>query len=767
MRTPSQERRPERRGRILTAGLAACFSIAVGALGWWGGAPVAGIDHWLLDQALLQTMPGDGQHGAERTVVVDIDEVSLAALGQWPWPRYRVAALIQRVAKAGPAAIGLDILFPEADRSSLENIRQTFKNDFGVDMQFSGVPAGLLDNDGFLGDVMARAGVVSAHYHYFDHVTRAAISGTAQPTVFGSTIEGADLLPDLPVSSGLMLNAAAIAAHSRSSGFVNNRLDRDGLLRRLPMLIRHGASVAPSLALATVMRAEGTHAARIESTARGFAIRFGDHRVPVDSHGYATLRFEGVADTHRSVAALDVLNGHVDPATFRDRIVFIGSTAVGMNDIHATAVDARFPGLKIQSVAAGNLLGGRFVETPPWAGAAAFAACLVVGAILTALFSSGFGMAVLLAGVGALGLGIGGAWLGLWLASGLFVPVGAPLALLALLATALFVVRFALERQRAARFLKHLENARQVTMESMAAVAETRDPETGAHIKRTQHYVRAIAIELRRSGHHVQTLGPDYIELLFLSAPLHDIGKVGIPDHILLKPGRLTPEEMVLMKTHAGLGRQIVASTAGHIAGDNFLVVAGEIAATHHEKWDGSGYPLGLCGETIPLAGRIMAVADIYDALISRRCYKEPFPHAVTLSMMRDLRGTTFDPVVLDAFFRIESEIIDIAGRYRDEAEGDAGAGPQGDLASAQPAQPAPIPVAGSPAQLTARVVERMTAAPARNSGHGLAAQERGVAPAATLQHEPQVLGCIPGVDMAQRQRRETEAQDVGRFGGP
>lgn len=720
--TLAAERRPLRSEQWLIAGTAAVLSLLIAGLGCLGVAPFPALEDWLLDRALIQAMPNAGSRGVQRTVVIDIDELSLAAVGQWPWPRYRVAALIDRVAAAKPAAIGLDILFPEADRTSLANIRQTFKNDFGVEMQFSGVPAGLLDNDGFLAEVMARTGVVGAHYYHFDHVTREADGRPTPAAAIGPRIEGGDLLPDLPVASGLMLNAAVIAAQTRSSGFVNNRLDRDGQLRRLPMLIRHGESVAPSLSLATVMRATGASTARIEVDAQSRWIGFGAYRVPVDARGYATLRFEGGAEALASISALDVLNGRFDPADLRGRIVFIGSTAVGGNDIHATAVDARFPGLKIQSVAAENLLGGRFVEQPRWAGAVAVAACLLVGAVVAAGFIFGLGVAGLSAGTAGLALALVWSGYGLFATTGMWLPLGTPLVLLPCLVAVCFAIRSTTERRRAARFLKHLENARQVTMESMAAVAETRDPETGAHIKRTQHYVRAVALELRRSGHHPQTLSTDYIELLFLSAPLHDIGKVGIPDHILLKPGKLTDDEMVLMKTHAGLGGRIVSSTAGHIAGDNFLVVAGEIASTHHEKWDGSGYPLGLRGEAIPLAGRIMAVADVYDALISRRCYKEPFPHLVALPMMRAMRGTTFDPMVLDAFMRIEPEILAIAARYRDESE-------------------------SSPRR--------------EDSGHRVAVQESGLAPLAAVDHLAQVFGSVPRVDMAKRQRREAETQDV------
>jgi adenylate cyclase len=125
------------------------------------------------------------------------------------------------------------------------------------------------------------------------------------------------------------------------------------------------------------------------------------------------------------------------------------------------------------------------------------------------------------------------------------------------------------------------------------------------------------------------------------------------------------------MKQHAEFGRKIILSTAERIEGDNFLTIAGDIAASHHEKWDGTGYPAQLSGENIPLSGRIMAVADIYDAMISRRCYKDPFPHARAKELMRQMRGTTFDPLVLDAFFDIEAEVLQIAARFRDEGEGE------------------------------------------------------------------------------------------------
>ena len=643
---------------------AAVVALGIGLLEFNGAPALQRVDNVFLDSfvshATVDTPRSD-------TIVIDIDEVSLSAVGQWPWPRYRVASMIQRVAATGPAAIGLDILFPESDRTSLANIQQTFKRDFGVDMAFSGVPGGLLDNDGFLGHVLAETDVVGATYYYFDHLNRAE-QPPSDPTR-ALAIEGGDTLTALPEATGVMANAPAIASRTRISGFVNKQVDPDGLLRRLPMLIRHDGSLHPSLALATVMRAVGAASARVETGFDGPSIRFGSHRVPIDAGGFVTLRFASRAGGYDSISALDVLNGNFSERSFRGKTVFIGSSAVGSNDLHVTAVDPRFPGLKIHAVAAGDLLHDGFIVRPAWAPAAAFVACLGVAAAVSWLFASTSGLAALLGSGAAIALLLFGASVAAFAGADRFVSPGAPLLVLGMLFVLGIATRFAIERRRAQLWLKQLENARQVTMESMAAVAETRDPETGAHIKRTQNYVRAIARELQRHRYHPELLSDQYIELLFLSAPLHDIGKVGVPDHILLKPGRLTPDEMELMKQHAGFGQKIVFSTAERIEGDNFLVIAGEIAATHHEKWDGSGYPLGLAGEAIPLAGRIMAVADIYDALISRRCYKEPFPHQVATAMMREMHGTAFDPTVLDAFFRIESEIKSIAARFQDEQE--------------------------------------------------------------------------------------------------
>ncbi|MCP9816415.1 two-component system response regulator [Synechococcus sp. GreenBA-s] len=206
-----------------------------------------------------------------------------------------------------------------------------------------------------------------------------------------------------------------------------------------------------------------------------------------------------------------------------------------------------------------------------------------------------------------------------------------------------------------------------VTIQAMAGLAETRDTDTGNHIRRTQHYVKALAQKLRDHPRFRDALDDHTIDLLFRSAPLHDIGKVGIPDRILLKPGRLTPEEFDIMKTHTTLGRDAIATAERQLGLEvGFLKYAKEIAYGHQEKWDGSGYPEGRAGDAIPLSARLMALADVYDALISRRVYKEPMDHAQALDIIRQGRGSHFDPDIVDAFLAIQEQLLAIAHRFSD-----------------------------------------------------------------------------------------------------
>jgi putative two-component system response regulator len=224
-----------------------------------------------------------------------------------------------------------------------------------------------------------------------------------------------------------------------------------------------------------------------------------------------------------------------------------------------------------------------------------------------------------------------------------------------------------LEEEVARRMAENLD-IQEAAIHALGTLAEMRDNETGNHLRRTQAYVETLARALTDHPRFRHALEPGVIRSLALSAKLHDIGKVGIPDHILCKPGKLTAEEWVVMRTHPRLGGEAIAAAERDARRPiDFLRFAKEIATGHHEKWDGSGYPDGLKGDEIPISARLMAVADVYDALRTTRRYKPPFSPEDSRRILVDGRGTHFDPDVVDAFLACEDQFLAIAERWRDE----------------------------------------------------------------------------------------------------
>lgn len=228
--------------------------------------------------------------------------------------------------------------------------------------------------------------------------------------------------------------------------------------------------------------------------------------------------------------------------------------------------------------------------------------------------------------------------------------------------------RIALEHLVSER-TQEIERAKDAVVYSMGALAEARDKETGNHIIRTREYVRVLGNALSRRARYSEVMTERAINLISRAAPLHDIGKVGVPDSVLQKQGVLNVDERRQMDQHVVYGRDAIISAENHIGATSFISVAKEIAYSHHEKWDGSGYPLGLAGEAIPLSARMMALADVYDALVSRRYYKPAMPHDEAKARIIEERGTHFDPELVDAFMECCDEFHEIAERYGDEAD--------------------------------------------------------------------------------------------------
>lgn len=661
MKIAFQRENSSKKASLLVAGLV-IFLSAVFAFGLYLKNPFfTGMEFFFYDQ-FMKSSASKGTSGP--ITIIDIDEKTLSAVGQWPWPRYRLAQLVGTLAEMKPKAIALDIILPEPDRTSLINIQKQFERDFKLNLGFTGVPSSLRDNDGYVSHVFKQAKAVGARYFYFDHFNQKK-SHPHNPFQITDTTG----LLDLHRATGVMCNTPEVEKGLEFTGFINNQHDGDGLLRQTPLLIEFQGTIFANLALSALMKAQGIQGAQVFRNVYGFYLKVGNYKIPVTQKGGILLRFEGPSGKYEFVSAVDILNHNVQPADFKGKIVFIGSSAVGLNDVHHTLFDSQFPGVEAHTVIVDNIYNNEHIIRPLWSDQVIFAVTVLTGLIMIFLFltlpaPAPFFVASL-------------AWICLilflsyffYLKLSIFVSPGSPVLLAVVLFVCLAYARFALARRASFLWYERLAGSQQLTMEAMVNIVETRDPETGQHVQRTQYYARALAQALKKKGQYSNILTDPFIKDLFLSAPLHDIGKVGVPDSILLKPGKLTDEEFAIMKTHSIHGERTLQKVAKKIQGDNYLVMGAEIAGSHHERWDGNGYPRGLSLEEIPLSGRIMAISDVYDALISRRCYKPPFSHEKSMAIIVEGKGSFFDPVVVDAFVTIEHEIKAIAARYTDSLE--------------------------------------------------------------------------------------------------
>ena len=218
--------------------------------------------------------------------------------------------------------------------------------------------------------------------------------------------------------------------------------------------------------------------------------------------------------------------------------------------------------------------------------------------------------------------------------------------------------------------ITEMQHSQQIALFAMAMLAELRESDSASHILRVQHYVQVLAHKLSSQDAFRDVLTPEYIDTLFNSVPLYDMGTVGVPDRILLKPSRLTASELSIMRAHPSIGHDALLRSEkarGHAS--PLLTIAKELVASHHEKWDGGGYPQGLAGAQIPVSARILAICDVYDALISNKVYKDGVPHDKAVQVIFGERGAHFDPDMVDAFIEMQDEFAAIAERYADTEE--------------------------------------------------------------------------------------------------
>jgi adenylate cyclase len=382
------------------------------------------------------------------------------------------------------------------------------------------------------------------------------------------------------------------------------------------------------------------------------------HAIPLDAHGRLLVRFRGPGRSFPYFGASDVLQGRLPAGSLSDQIVFVGGTAVGLSDHVATPLDSSYPGLEVHATVAESLLGRNVVGLPVYARIYELVTAVAAGQAVGALTIAG---GMLWAGLGTL-IGCFLIWelsLRALETRHLFLSPVFPTLSAMISLTVLTVAKVVHETRRAENEKRRRQQAHLFIVQSLTSLTETRDVDTGRHARRTQEYTRIVASLLARSPRFRGRLTRERIELMAILAPLHDIGKVGIPDAVLSKPGPLTPEEHAQMQTHPHLGYNAIlnAEALSLIDDEEIIDLAKEMVFTHHEWWNGQGYPRGLAGEEIPIGGRILAVVDVYDALVAARPYRVPMQHEEAVAIIRAQRGTHFDPDVVDAFMAVERDI--------------------------------------------------------------------------------------------------------------
>ncbi len=600
----------------------------------------------------LLTRSAGGGTASNRVVLVAIDDGTLEKYGRWPWSRDRLSALLQNLQRSRPDTIVLDMMFPEPD--------------LAVPAFTPGptTPRAATNDDLLASTLRAGKSVIGFHLRFSGNPTEGApcrLTPLRLTTVDTESTRG----PALFTASGVSCSVETLSRASANEGFLNAAPDRDGVLRRVPLVAEYGGSVYPSLALAAYLASRGIDSAQLWTNAAGAsALRIGGLQVPVDARSNLLLRFRKPVGQFPRVSAADVMAGTPLPA-LRDKIVVVGMTAVGLQDVVATPLTWQLPGVEAQATVIDNLVADDAYRLPRGALAAELALLFVMGVVSGWLISR-IGVVWAPLAVGALLLAT---WAGcavvLATVGVVISPFPATLVLLGNLAL-LSTWRITTEKRREER---QLHTTRQFILQVLTALTRIRDLETGAHIMRVQRYAKLLCERMAADPKYHRELTPKTIQLIYDLIPLHDIGKVAIPDKVLRYPGRLSPDDYEVIKTHVRQGYEAFADAARRsgVKDEAAIRIAQDIILGHHECWDGSGYPRGLKGEEIPLAGRIATVADVYDALVCKRVYKEGLAHATAMKIIAEHSGTLFDPSVVDAFLKVEKEFQAIKASFEDE----------------------------------------------------------------------------------------------------
>ena len=598
-------------------------------------------------------------------VIIDIDDQSLAEIGQWPWPRFHLANALRIITEGRPSSVLMDILLSEKDRTSLVNIQELFASEFSVNLDLSSIPTILEDYDEYLSQVIKGTPIILPLVLTQQPALEESLCINKQLESKQDNVNIDNNTGIHPMQyQGVICPLNRFYQNSAATGFINATVDEDGLVRRIPILKQYKDQLIPGLSLAGLSVITGANY-KIESNRFGSLIKLNQYQIPIDEMGNALINFNGKGRHYETISILKLLNGAISSDYFTGKIVLVGATASALNNVSNTYVDSAFPNIELHATLIDNVLSHDLLKVPTGFEKFESTFIILMGAMLALLMMRKRFFALNVFAILLLVLLIVLPAISLYLLQLYFSPFLAIMSLMTVFIVMVTLKHYAVESELVSAQYS-ITNTNLSIIDSMAAVAEVRDSETGGHIIRTRMYVKTLVEHLQTKDKYKHQINDDYIRFISAAAPLHDIGKVGIPDHILLKPGKLTAEELVIMRTHATIGGNILRQTINKVGTNPYLNIAIEIANYHHEKWDGTGYPLGLKGEAIPLSARVMAIADVFDALINKRIYKNAVSFEDTFNYIQQASGTHFDPDVVNAFIEIKKDLLHIARTIHD-----------------------------------------------------------------------------------------------------
>lgn len=623
------------------------FVAAVALLGVFRPYPLQNAENRIYDILIGLRPPGPA---TPNVVVAAIDEASLARYGQWPWSRTQMAKLLRSIVSLEPASVALDIIFAEADRTTDTPEDRDTRRQLATSGIFPQEGKDRL-NDRMLASTLAAGPFCLGYSFRFDGKESSPAENYLHPLPSIILMPESQSSVPLYTATGVTHNRLLFSSAVRSSGFVNATPEHDGVIRRLPVAIRYRDQIYPSLAVAAVIQTLKRPRVDLTIDEEGMKeLRFGPHTVPLDRHGNLLIDFRAASQQAIVVQATDFLDGRVPREMIAGKTVLVGTTVHTIEKPVTTPLGNLLSGVELHALVIQNLLNGRGIAHPPFEHLLQLTSILAAGAFGYYAFRRMRPLTGAACMVASVGITAAGSIL-LITGSGIFFSPLLPILSLGGLYPIIVLQKYQSKEQENTEHKTECFMMHEFLAHALFSLASIHDEETGTHLMRTQRYLRILAEEMSRHPRFSHFLTTDNIDLLVRMAPLHDIGKIGIPDRFLRKTGTLTKDEFEVVKKHTTIGVEAIQSAQERVGiRTEDLEVAKQLVLTHHEWWNGKGYPSGISGEGIPLPGRLMAVVDVYDALISRRRYKEPMSHAEACAIIEAGGGTQFDPAVVEGF---------------------------------------------------------------------------------------------------------------------